>query len=386
MGRFEDMVEGLREDIEVPESVWGKYTNTLYRLPDQKKQASRMAGKGWKWPVAAAAALFVGVAGISAAAYMQWSSALEERLQITEEQHQELEESRMASAVGQSVTQNGVTVTAEESIVDNHFAHLSFKVEGYELEEGEEPGFGQIGILVDNKDSFDGGWNASFYDGLVPGNNGKAVHAADGTPVAEEEEIRYTMEDGSLEFIVTMTSRERGYFIGKPIHVELKELGSYAETAGSVVPDVEGTWSFDWVMEGSKEMKMLELNEELGDSGAAVVKAELSPISVSLLYDFPMQEETELGEDADGEPFVYTTYVEPPYFSGVRLKDGTLYTGISGAGSSGYADENHELYEFTTALNRVIDVDQVESLAFVRFYPEGEQALTEENLYFVPIA
>ena len=88
MGRFEDMIEGLREDIEVPETVWEKYTDTLSHLPDQKGQTSRRFVKRIKWPVAAAAALFVGVAGVSAAAYMQWSKALEERLRITEEQHQ----------------------------------------------------------------------------------------------------------------------------------------------------------------------------------------------------------------------------------------------------------------------------------------------------------
>ncbi len=382
MGRFEDMVEGLREDIEVPEMVWTKYTDTLSHLPDQKGQASRKSVKRIKWPVAAAAALFVGVAGISAAAYMQWSKALEEHLRITEEQHKELEESRIASAVGQSVTQNGVTVTMEESIVDNNCAHLAFKVEGYELEAGKEPGFGQTAVQVDGKGDFPGGWSSSFYDGLVAGNDGKAVFA-DGTPLTDDSQISYAMEDGSLEYLVTMMSSEKGYFIGKPIHVELKDLGTYSGKEEDVLPDVEGTWSFDWTMEGSGERKTCEMDAALGDSGASVVKAELSPVSISVVYDFPMQEETELGiDETTGETFIHTTYAEPPFFTGVRLKDGTLYTGIFNGGSTRYTDDE---FETMTILSRAIDVDQVESLAFVKSYPEGEQPLSEENLYFVPV-
>ncbi len=384
MGRFEDMVEGLREDIEVPEMVWEKYTDTLSHLPDQKGQASRKSVKRIKWPVAAAAALFVGVAGISTAAYMQWSKALEEHLRITEEQHKELEESRIASAVGQSVTQNGVTVTMEESIVDNNCAHLAFKVEGYELAAGKEPGFGQTAVQVDGKGDFPGGWSSSFYDGLVAGNDGKAVFA-DGTPYTGGDQITYTMEDGSLEYLVTMVSDEKGYFIDKPIHVELKDLGTYSGKAEELIPDAKGTWSFDWTMEGSGEMKTCEMDTALGDSGASVVKAELSPVSISVVYDFPMQEETELGTNENGEPIVSSTYAEPPFFTGVRLKDGTLYTSISNGGSAGYTDESYEFYESKTILNRVIDVDQVESLAFVKSYPEGEQPIAEENLYFVPV-
>ena len=385
MNKFDDMIHGLKQDTEIPDGVWMKYTEALSNLPDKHQERPSHIFSGRKmWPVAAAAALVIGTVSVSAAAYMQWSRGMEERFQVTAEQRQKLEDDQIASFVGQSVTQGNITVTAQQSIVDNYFAHLSFKIEGYEIEDGEEPGFSDIRIVVGNDADYTGGWSASFYDGLISGPNGKAIHA-DGTPMAEGEKISYTMEDGSLEFQVEMMSDKEGVFLDQPIHVELKDLGIYGGKAEDVTVEAEGIWSFDWTLTGSDAMKKYEVNVPLGESGATVLQAELSPISISVSTEFPMQKETQEGTDENGEVFTYTTYKEPPSFTGVRLKDGTIYTGISGGGICGYRTEDTDVYEVTVAFERIIDVDQVESLLFIKSYPEGEQPLTEENLYVVPV-
>ena len=58
----------------------------------------------------------------------------------------------------------------------------------------------------------------------------------------------------------------------------------------------------------------MELNREIGDSGVTLVQAELSPISVHLVYQ------------TDG---IWTGYerleIFEPRFMGVKLKDGTNY-------------------------------------------------------------
>lgn len=386
MSKFEDIVYKLQQDIEVPENVWGKYTGALSELPDKPQERPlSIISKKRMLPVAAAAALVIGTISISAAAHIQWSSGLEKGLQTTPEQRQELEDIQMASFVEQSVTQGEVTVTAKQSIVDNNFAYLSFKVEGYKVEDGMEPGFSGVNVVVGNDmEQHSGGWNASFYNGLVQGADGKVIHD-DGSPLTEGERESYIMEDGSMEFQIMMMSDKKGSFIDKPIHVELKDLGTYKVKAGDILVDAEGEWNFDWVLTGSSEMEKYELNTRLEETGAAVVAAELSPISVSITFDFPRQQETEKGIDENGEEITLTTYKEPPYFTGVRLKDGTIYTGIAKGGISGYTAENSDIYEHTAALNRMIDVEQVESLLFIKSCPEGEQPLTEEHLYFVPV-
>jgi hypothetical protein len=387
MSKFDDMIRGLQKDIEVPEKVWAKYTDTLSQLPDKPVQEVHKIPKKRMWPVAAAVALMVGTISVSAAVYIQWSKGLDEGLQTTQEQRQTLEENQMASFVNQSVTQGDVTVTAYQSIVDNHFAYLSFKVEGYKAEGGDEPGFSGIDVVVgDGSNDYTGGWSGSFYDGLVIGNDGRAYHA-DGTPFADKE-VSYAMEDGSLEYQIVMTSDQEGYFVDKPIHVEFKDLGLAGEKAGPVEVKAPGDWAFDWTLTGSEEVQTYELNAPLGDSGATVQQAELSPISISLKYDFPRQEIEETAIDDNGEETTHMTYEEPPVFTGVQLKDGTIYTCLAGGGVTGYKGEDSNVYEYIANLNRVIDVNQVESLIFLKqAYPDNQadQQFAQDNLYFVPI-
>lgn len=336
--------------------------------------------------MAAAAVLSVGILGAgAAAAYMQWGKSLEEGLRTTAQQRQLMEENQMVTFVGQSVTQGDVTVTAQQSIVDQNFAYLSFRVEGYQVEDGVQPGFSSVGISVGDGEEYFGGYCHGFYDGLVMGEDGGAAFA-DGTPLTEDSLVSYTLEDGSLEYQVTMYSVEAGFFIGKPIQVTLEDLGTYTGKAEDVVVDVQGVWNFEWTMEGSQDIRTLRMDAPLGESGARVVQAELSPISIKVTYDFLRQEETELAIDADGNEREVTVYAEPPYFTGVRLKDGTMYTRMTGMGGSGYSDEEDDnTWERVTELGRVIDVDQVESLLFIKNYPEDKGILTEENLYIVPV-
>ena len=213
---------------------------------------------------------------------------------IPEMWFQEVEEdNQMSSFIGQPVTQGNVTVTAQQSIVGNHFAHLSFKVEGYQVKDGEQPGFSDITITVGDNEDYTGGWSASFYNGLISGPVGRAVHP-DGTPLKEDGEISYVLEDGSMEFQVDMMSDVKGAFFDQPIHVELKNLGIYGGKAEDVIVEEEGDWSFDWTLQGNDEVKKYELNAPLGDSGATVIQAELSPISVFVSYDFPKQKQGQM--------------------------------------------------------------------------------------------
>jgi hypothetical protein len=391
MSRFEDMVAGLQQDTEIPLDVWTKYTKTLEALPERGYAKSRTKAYRTEtcngirydrvqercrtrrrcWPVAAAAILAVGAVSASAA-YLQWSRSLSDGLQATDTQKQLLEENQMAAFLDQSVTQNGVTVTAQQSIVDNQYAYLSFKVEGYTPEADLQPGFADVEVTVgDEEDASSSGYSgytSSFYDGLVAGADGIAVHT-DGTPVSEDDFYRYIQEDGSLEYEILLMNDQKGYFLNQPVHVEFRDLGTYPGKAEAVTAEVEGTWSFDWTLQGSDEMTTYKLNAPLEDHQTTVLEAEISPISFRITYDFPKQEAA-----------------EPPYFTGVQLKDGTIYTGINGAGYEGYSNENPNIYESTGAFTRIIDVDQIENLLFIRSYPEDGQALTEENLYFVPVS
>lgn len=374
MGKFDEMIYGLQQDMAVPDDVWMKYTETLSNLPDKQAEKTPPTSSRRKiWPMVVAATLVIGTISVSAATYIQWSKGLEERLQITNGQRQLLENNQMSSYVGQSVTLDGITVTVQESIVDNHFAYLSFKVEGYTIEDGEEPAFSHVDFYVNNKSWYSGGWSAGFYKGSTQDTDKKT------------QATSYIMEDGSMEYQVVMMSDVKGYFIDKPIHVELKDLGIYNAKTKNVDVNAEGNWCFDWILTGSDAMEQYELHASLEDSGATVLNAELSPISISITYEHPKQEMVEKITAQNGDEITHTTYKRPPEFTGVRLKDGTIYTNLVDSEIRGYMEENSAVYEYTASLKQIIDAEQVESLLFIKSYPDENQSLAEENLYFVSL-
>ena len=175
-----------------------------------------------------------------------------------------------------------------------------------------------------------------------------------------------------------------GSFIVKELHVEFQGLGVYEEKASDVAVKVDGDWAFDLTLPGSDQAQTFELNAELDGSGATVSKAVLTPLSATISYDFPYEEETEIGTNENGEETVSHTFAEPPYFLGFRMKDGTDIR-MMGGGSSGYTGENDEIYQVVESYERVVDIDQIDSLLFKKSSPQGERALTDEEMYIVPL-
>lgn len=392
-----DIIEKLRMDVEIPEVVQKSAEEAFDKIRKMKKeerikdypQNQKRTQEKAKFPkkkaaiiIAAATMAFASIS--AAAAYLHWSDSLSEGLQITDELKLKLEEKQAVAFAMQECKQQGITVTAVQSITDNYCVHIIFKVEGYEIAENQEPGFENVFVTVDGKDDFNM-TGASFYDGLVMGADGRAANA-DGTPLVENSDGsigRYVREDGSMEYWVTLYNSTKGYFIDKQIHIELQNLGTLAKA--EYFAGIEGTWSFDWNLQGTDSMKEYLLHEPLGDTNAIVTKAELTPISMHIEYEFPRQKVTEEGLNENGETIYIDMYAEPPMIMGVKMKDGTIYPYLANGGSFGYESEDSDLYTATFATDRVIDVDKVESLLFLKSYPENGNSLTEENFYVVPI-
>ncbi len=351
----------------------------------RKRGSDRKPGLFLKRAAVVLTAVTFACAGITAAAsYFRWSRSMEEGMQVTEEQKIQLEEEHAVAFAMQECTKQGVSIIAEQSITDHYFSHIVFRIEGASLPDGAEPAFERINISVDGTDDFN--WTAGFYDGLIVGQDGRPAYA-DGTPIDFESDERiekFVRDDGSMEYAITLSCHDKGGFIDKNIHVELVNLGTVAK-AEYLDTLVEDTWSFDWNLQGKDSTEIYTLQASLGDTGATVTRAELSPISIYVEYDFPMKEVTEEGINQDGEVFTARTFAEPPMLAGVKLKDGTLYPYLMEGGSMGYEEDDLGTYTVTLSTNRVIDVEQVESLLFIKSWPDGRGAFTEENLYLVPI-
>lgn len=391
-----DINEFLQIEVDVPEIVQTKADEAFRQIHHQSEttehpiedyKAGKRPSNKKRLLFVAVAVLVMGTTIVAAASHIR-SRSLSEGLHATPKQVETLKENEMTVFVGQSVTDQNITVTAIQSITDNYFTHIALKVEGYDVPAGTQPDFEHVKIMVDGDDEVS--WNASFYNGLLSDDSGSAIKA-DGSPAEFDENgcliENYVMDDGSLEYQITLANtQEKGYFYNKNIHIELQNLGIVAKA--EYTPDLEGNWNFDWELSGNECVEEYEPNAALGDTGIIVTKAEITPISLYTELDFPREEIVETTLDENGVETEYTTYTEPPQLMGVKMKDGTLYPLIYlGPGSLGYLDETSNRYMISFAIDRILDEKQVESLLFIKSYPEGdEEAFTIDNFYEVPLS
>ena len=103
-------------------------------------------------------------------------------------------------------------------------------------------------------------------------------------------------------------------------------------------------------------------------------------------YDFPRREIEEEYINENGVPGTVTMLAEPPAAMGVKLKDGTVIKYLYiGPGQGGYSEENGDTYALLMAADRVIDVDEIESILFLKSFDETLNEHAEPEFYEVPI-
>ena len=381
-----DTIYTLQQNIEIPDIVTEKANMAFEQIRKDAGSSSdkivtyqKSVKKSRKKYVVAALIATMTVGAVSAyAAYTNWSYGMKEELRISEEQQKNLEANGMAAFSDASVTDAGVTVTAQQSITDNYYTYLSFKVEGYSVEKGVQPDFETISVTADGQDV---SWGGRFYDGMISGDDGIVVNADGSAPETEADGSmieNYVMDDGSLEYHMILKSHEKGFFTGKQLHVELENLGTVAKA--QYFPDIEGNWILDMTLGGADTAKYIETNEKLGDTETIVTGVELSPVSMRVTYDFPKTEpRMEEFEDENGEIQTIALPAQPPFAFGIRLKDGTVMKYISaGSESTGYTSEEGQEYVVSFPLDRVIDPDQVEAVLFREYNEESNEHLTYE--------
>ena len=381
-----DTIYTLQQNIEIPDIVTEKANMAFEQIRKDAGSSSnkivtyqKPVKKSRKKYVVAALIATMTVGAVSAyAAYTNWSHGMKEELRISEEQQKNLEANGMAAFSDASVTDAGVTVTAQQSITDNYYTYLSFKVEGYSVEKGVQPDFETISVTADGQDV---SWGGRFYDGMISGDDGMVVNADGSAPETEADGSmieNYVMDDGSLEYHMILKSHEKGFFTGKQLHVELENLGTVAKA--QYFPDIEGSWKLDMTLGGADTAKYIEINEKLGDTETIVTGVELSPVSMRITYDFPKTEpRMEEFEDENGEIQTIAWPAQPPFAFGIRLKDGTVMKYISaGSESTGYTSEEGQEYVVSFPLDRVIDPDQVETVLFSEYDEENGKQLTYE--------
>lgn len=357
----------LQEDVELPEVVLSKANHALEMIRQEEtenmaadnQKNSKKNTRRIKSQVAAAAAVCVLAAGgVSAVAaiHHNWGRGMNGNIQATDTEQQKLTDDGVAVVYPEKeeyealkVTNNGVTIVPDTVIVDAQFAYLSFTISGYNLPEGDEPGFEEVNMTSD-----DMGINMSggMYDGIVSNEEGAPVYE-DGSELqfTDSGDIvsHYYDENGNLEYFIQAHIAEAGdTMLGKTVKVDFKNLGTLYKT--EFTDGVEGDWNFEITLPSVSSAKEFDVNKAIDGTSFTLTKLEISPVSLNATYT------------TDNAPEANQDDLGVPCVKGVVLKDGSRLPYLTDGGSIGYTDDSKTEAYNILGYDRVIDVDNVKAL------------------------
>ena len=365
-------------DIKVPEIVLQKADEAFAGIQTEGRSTMKKNNQTenrkhtfWRNPAAVAACTCIIVAGsvtAGAAVHHVWSRGLQGAVQATDTQQKELTDKGAAVVLKEqddysklAVTDNGITITPETIIVDENFAHIAFSVKGYDLAEGDEPGFDDWNIGVkDDKEGSSVQAYGGFYDGIVSDENGNPVYE-DGSSLKENEQgqiiSHYVDEDGNLEYVASIGVADwKDSLLGKTIVCKLKDLGTLYKTRFTLAK--EGNWDFEIKLPDVSTASNIKVAKGIENTPFTVDDVELSPISIKINYS--VNGEVTFKEDTN----------QVPQFFGVILKDGKKISFLGDAGGTGYNEAMTEAYTLSSFV-QVIEPDQVQ--AIILRNDDGEQ-------------
>lgn len=368
----------FQDDIKVPEIVLQKADEAFAGIQTEGRSTMKKNNQTenrkhtfWRNPAAVAACTCIIVAGSVtawAAVHHVWSRGMQGAVQATDTQQKELTDKGAAVVLKEqkdysklAVTDNGITITPETIIVDENFAHIAFSVKGYDLAEGDEPGFDDWDIGVkDGKEGSSVQVYGGFYDGIVSDENGNPVYE-DGSSLKEDEQgqiiSHYVDEDGNLEYVASIGVADwKDSLLGKTIVCKLKDLGTLYKTRFTLAK--EGNWDFEIKLPDVSTASNIKVAKGIENTPFTVDDVELSPISIKINYS--VNGEVTFKEDTN----------QVPQFLGVILKDGKKISFLGDAGGTGYNEAMTEAYTLSSFV-QVIEPDQVQ--AIILRNDDGEQ-------------
>lgn len=350
----------LRQEVEIPELVADRIEETLNTIrrdafsgwdekPDRKggkkiNPAKRKTGRRKKRHVGAATAAAAVIICTSitavAAVIVNWNSIVVEEFGIDIELQDELVEQGVAPAVNASVTDNGVTVSTEQALMDSRYIYLLLKVEAPE----------DI-VLSDS----------TFFEEFKLTLDGQAPDFSYGAGVTDDNPT----DNISYWHIWVNNVDSKSDFHDKILGIHLENLTQDAQKADAGTKLIDGQWNLDWNMVYDDAETVFDVNKELPELNMTVKSIALSPISIEVRYDWAKEEVLVDAMDEYGKAVISYDYAEPPEAVGFRMKDGSRQEiDISGPGCVGYMDENSTEYRWSYGMKRVVAVDEVEAVIF----------------------
>ena len=344
-----DMLKGIQnlDATLIEEAEFGKFQKNRAGISGKKKLLFLLA-----------ATLIMGTM-TAAAVYTRWSTTAQTRYNPSQDVKEQAEKSGLSVMLEEtkgaenpsevlSVTDQGVTITAVQTIVDNYHAEIIFRIEGFDLPENKEPSVLPI-VSIDGKQDYYVSQSGWFFEGTT---------------------------DGSLEYTHYISFQETdGRYIGKEIAVTFHSIDFQSDQkAGMPEPQVEGNWELKWTLTGTSDSISITPNVKIGDSEVILLDAEIGQKTIRARY----QVDDYWEGWAEMEEF-------PQAVCGVRMKDGSEH--ICGASTSGFEDQENMIY-FTESdiYDAILDIRQVESLMFHKGWElDANGKPTIQTFYYIPL-
>ena len=379
-----DMLKGIQNmdaDL-IEEAEFGTF---------QKKQTGFSGRK--KLLFVLAATLIMGTM-TAAAVYTRWSTTAQTRYNPSQDVKEQAEKSGLSVMLEEtkgaanpnevlSVTDQGVTITAVQSIVDNYRAEITFRIEGFELPEDKEP-FAWPMVTIDGNLDFYGSQTGGFYAGTTRNDKGEWVYASDGSPVKYDDTkpfspaiLDYVADDGSLEYTHYISFNETdGRYFGKEIVFSFHSIDLQSDQkAGMPEPQVEGNWELKWTLTGTSDSISITPNVKIGDSDVVLLDAQIGQLSLRARY--------QVDDYWEGWDELVTL---PQAVCGVRMKDGSEHRCV--ASTYGFEDQEKMVYFMESQMfDAILDVSQVESLMFHKGWElDANGKPTIQTFYYIPVS
>lgn len=301
-----------------------------------------------RFPVMLAAV--IAILGVTAAAtyVIHWNGKLAERFGASERQQSQLASAGAVGSADQTVTENGLTVTAIQTLGDRNGIYLLLDVKAPEdVALSDSNLFEGMGVDIEGV-----GDHVSWSGGFMNHSDQTA------SPSGAANERYYELQ---------LLNSEQKDWNGKTITLDFKNLQADRSKL-DMYTIVEGEWKLSWMLSYTDQMQTFDLNKTYTVNGQKVTvkSVELSPLSMTLTLGGEGLKT--LIDDSDlNECGCLCT-------AALTLRDGTTIDDIGSAGGSeSYTDAS---YTRVSRFGKVRDVDQITGLTLTFPWEKTDNTLT----------
>jgi len=301
-----------------------------------------------RFPVMLAAVIVL--LGVTAAAtyVIHWNGKLAEIFGASEQQQSQLASAGALGSADQTMTENGLTVTALQTLGDKNGVYLLLDVkapEGIPLSDSSM--FERMSVDIEGV-----GDHVSWSGGFM--NNSDKTASPSGA-------------DNERYFELNLLNAEKEDWNNKTITLDFKNLQADRGKL-DLYTVVEGEWKLSWPLSYTDQMQTFDLNETYTISGHAVTvkSVELSPLSMTVTLGGDGLKT--LIDDSDLNECGCLCTVA------LAMRDGTTIDDIGGAGGNeSYTDAS---YTRVNRFGKVRDVDQITGLILTFPWEKTDNTLT----------